>query len=356
MPRFAALNLWLEKQLPDSTFSLAPASADASFRRYFRLTLPDGSTRIVMDAPPEHEDCRAFIKVAQLFREVGLNAPDVLAQDLTQGFLLLTDLGQSTYLQKILASATDDAQEPSTDLEGRRLGLSASAINSLFRQAIDALIIWQQSTQTGVLPPYDETLLRKELQLFPEWFIEKHLNVTLTESQQASLNQVFDALIQSALAQPRVYVHRDFMPRNLMIADNDDSPPGILDFQDAVEGPISYDIASLCRDAFISWDEERIIDWTVRYWEKARKAGLPVPTDFADFWRDVEWMGLQRQLKVLGIFCRLNYRDGKAAYLADLPRFLHYVRVVSHRYAELNPLFLLLEELVPQQVSVGYTF
>jgi N-acetylmuramate 1-kinase len=362
MPRLAALRNWLDSSLPATAYALAPASADASFRRYFRLTLADGSTRIVMDAPPEHEDCRPFIHVAGLLAAAGLNAPRILSQDLQQGFLLLSDLGHETYLQKIRGAAAVPETERSTDAEGNRLALSAAQVDFLFRQAIDALVLWQKATQPGELPPYDEALLRRELGLFPEWFIGRHLGVTLSEAQQAALDGVVTNLVDAALQQPRVYVHRDFMPRNLMVCDASGAidptlaTPGILDFQDAVEGPITYDIASLCRDAFISWDDERVLDWTIRYWEKARKAGLPVDADFSEFWRRVEWMGLQRHLKVLGIFCRLNYRDGKAGYLADLPRFLHYARTVSHRYSELAPLFNLLEELVPQGTAVGYTF
>lgn len=346
MHRLAALKNWLDTKLPDTSCTLTPASADASFRRYFRATLADGSTRIVMDAPPEHEDCRPFIHVAHLLSEAGLNAPQILSEDLEQGFLLLTDLGQQTYLQKILGSSQ-------TSDPNQSLAIGAGEIDTLFRQAINALIQWQKSTRTNELPPYDEKLLRRELNLFPEWFINRHLGVTLDNAQKKSLESIFTHLIDSALDQPRVYVHRDFMPRNLMIS----SPlPGILDFQDAVEGPITYDIASLCRDAFISWDEERILDWTIYYWENARKANLPVAADFSEFWRQVEWMGLQRHLKVLGIFCRLNYRDGKPAYLADLPRFVHYARSISHRYAALAPLFKLLETLVPQETTIGYTF
>jgi aminoglycoside/choline kinase family phosphotransferase len=335
MSRTAALDRWLAGTLPGRAYRLAPASADASFRRYFRLEFTDGDgTRIVMDAPPEHEDCRPFVKVAALFAKAGLNAPRVLAADFDQGFLLLTDLGQQTFLQ---AMQTADA----------------ATIDRLFRDAIAALVAWQRASRPGVLPDYDDALLRRELALFPEWFIGRHLGVTLDPTRQQALAQVFDRLVERALAQPRVFVHRDYMPRNLMVSQ---PSPGILDFQDAVFGPISYDVASLFRDAFISWDEERTLDWTIRYWEAARKAGLPVAADFSDFWRDFEWMGLQRHLKVLGIFCRLNYRDGKPAYLADLPRFLGYARAVAGRYGELSPLLALLEALDPQPVTVGNTF
>lgn len=355
MPRLAALESWLDTVLPAAAKNgrtLAPASADASFRRYFRLTLNDGTTRIVMDAPPEHENCAPFVKVAGLLSEAGLNAPQVLAQDLAQGFLLLSDLGTETYLQKILGNATSDAEMTSPS----QLALSASQIDRLFQDAIKALVVWQKASRPGVLPPYDGTLLRRELDLFPEWFVGRHLGITLSDTQKNELERTFALLIATALDQPKVFVHRDFMPRNLMVAADPAQNPGILDFQDAVEGPITYDLASLLRDAFISWDEERQIDWTVRYWETARKAGLPVTDDFAEFFRQMEWMGLQRHLKVLGIFCRLNYRDGKANYLPDLPRHLLYARRVAERYNILRPFGRLLDELDPQPVTFGYTF
>jgi len=310
--------------------TLSVASADASFRRYFRVAAGAG-TRIVMDAPPGKEDVRAFIHVAQLLRAAGLHAPDVIAVDEQQGFLLLSDLGRQTYL-----SVLDESNAP-----------------LLFSDAIDALVRWQLASRPGELPPYDEPLLRRELDLFPEWYVAKHLKHELTAAQRDVLDTMFRRILASNLAQPAVYVHRDYMPRNLMVA----SPnPGVLDFQDAVMGPISYDVASLFRDAFISWDEERVIDWSIRYWERARRAGLPVTADFGAFWHDLEWMGLQRHLKVLGIFARINYRDGKPHYLADTPRFVAYVRAVARRYDELAPLAQLLDELEGVARRIGYTF
>lgn len=310
--------------------TLRPASADASFRRYFRVDAGHGSL-IAMDAPPDKEDSRPFVHVAGLLRAAGLHAPEVLEADLSQGFLLLTDLGTTTYL----AALNDD---------------NASA---LFDAALEALVRWQAATRPGALPPYDDALLRRELALFPDWYVARHLGHTLSEHQSRVLQQVFDRIVASNLAQPTVFVHRDYMPRNLMVS----SPnPGILDFQDAVIGPISYDVASLFRDAFISWDEERVIDWVVRYWQKARAAGLPVASDFGAFWRDFEWMGLQRHLKVLGIFARINYRDRKPHYLADTPRFVRYVRAVAHRYDELAPLARLFDEFEGVAQRVGYTF
>ena len=312
----------LNKELRGAPFSFTPASADASFRRYWRAALADGRSYIVMDAPPDREDCRPFVRVAGMLHEAGEHVPHVLAQDLAQGFLLLTDLGTRTYLEE----------------------LNPSNAARLFSDAIDALLRWQLATQPGALPPYDEALLRREMNLFPEWYVGKHLQKTLSGSQGDALENIFRLLVESALAQPVVYVHRDYMPRNLMVCEPN---PGVLDFQDAVIGPITYDVVSLMRDAFLSWEEERVLDWTARYWEKAKRARLPVAADFAEFWRAFEWMGLQRHLKVLGIFARINYRDGKPKYLADTPRFLGYARSVSKRYRELWPLARLLEELHP---------
>jgi aminoglycoside/choline kinase family phosphotransferase len=319
-PRRATLERWLSQQRPGERFSLAPASADASFRRYFRATLADGRTYVAMDAPPEKEDCRPFVHVAGLLHQAGVHAPRVHAQDLAQGFLLLSDLGTATYLEKLTPDNAD----------------------ALFGDAIAALIRWQLATRPGELPPYDEALLRREMQLFPDWYVGRHLDRKLSAGQGELLERVFRLLVGSALAQPQVYVHRDYMPRNLMLSDPN---PGVLDFQDAVLGPIAYDPVSLVRDAFISWDEERVLDWTVRYWEKARQAGLPVDADFGEFWRAFEWMGLQRHLKVLGIFARINYRDGKPRYLEDTPRFIRYARDVARRYSALTPLVVLFDEL-----------
>ncbi len=330
-PRRNALERWLRPQLRDAAFTLAPASEDASFRRYFRATLADGRRFVVMDAPPDREPCAPFVHVASLLREAGVHAPEVLAADLAQGFLLLTDLGTQTYL---------DVLEPS-DVAG------ASA---LFLDATEALLRWQCATRPGALPPYDAVLLRQEMALFPAWYIERHLGIALSPDQAASLERLFALLIASAAAQPAVFVHRDYMPRNLMLSDPN---PGVLDFQDAVIGPITYDIVSLLRDAFISWDDEQVHDWCLRYWQRARAAGLPVDPDFAEFYRAMEWMGLQRHLKVLGIFARLTHRDGKGKYVADTPRFVHYARRVAERYAPLAPLARLLDELEAQAQRSG---
>jgi aminoglycoside/choline kinase family phosphotransferase len=331
--RRAQLQQWLEslpRALRLQPDSLRPASADASFRRYFRLDAGTG-TLIAMDAPPEREDSRPFVHVATLMRDAGLHVPHIVAQDLGQGFLLLSDLGTTTYL----AALNDDSAD------------------RLFGDAVDALIRWQLASRSGALPPYDAALLRRELNLFPDWYVARHLQHTLSRPQRQVLERAFDAIVEACLAQPAVYVHRDFMPRNLMVSEPN---PGVLDFQDAVFGPITYDAVSLWRDAFISWDEERVLDWTIRYWEKARYARLPVAADFADFWRAFEWMGLQRHLKVLGIFARINYRDGKPHYLADTPRFVAYARAVLHRYVALAPLARLFDELEGIAARVGYTF
>ncbi|OGS98508.1 MAG: aminoglycoside phosphotransferase [Gallionellales bacterium RIFCSPLOWO2_12_FULL_59_22] len=331
MQRQQLLSAWLHSQFPGETFTLAPASADASFRRYFRATFPDGRTLIVMDAPPQHEDCRPFLHIAQLFEAAGTHVPHVYAQDLRQGFLLLSDLGSTTYLQ----------------------ALNGDTARELYGAATDALIKIQLASNEKELPPYDEALLRRELNLFPEWYIAKHLGVALGDSQRGALEECFRRILASNLAQPRVYVHRDYHSRNLMATEPN---PGILDFQDAVYGPITYDLASLFKDAYIRREEAETLDWLIRYWEKARKAGLPVADDFSGFYRDYEWMGVQRHLKVLGIFARLYHRDGKDGYLKDLPLVMDYLRAACERYIGLRPLLNLLDELEPHNKQVGYTF
>ncbi|HEY2187721.1 MAG TPA: phosphotransferase, partial [Caldimonas sp.] len=283
--------------------TLRPASSDASFRRYFRANRGDVGSVVVMDAPPAREDVRPFIHVAGLIRAAGLHAPRILEADAEQGFLLLDDLGNDLYL-----GALQRAQA---------VGDLARA-DRLMRDAIAALVVWQRKVPADALPPYDDALLRRELELFPEWCVARECGATWNAAELGVWRAASAALVEAALAQPVVAVHRDWMPRNLMVADPN---PGILDFQDAVRGPIAYDVASLLRDAFISWHEEQELDWAIRYWEAARKAALPVPADFGAFWRSVEWIGLQRHLKVLGIFSRLKHRDGKPAYSADLPRF-----------------------------------
>ena len=311
--------------------SLRPASADASFRRYFRVDGAGGRSFIVMDAPPPQEDVRPFVALAAMFEQAGLNAPRVLEQDVQHGFLLLSDLGSDLYLQALL-DAKAKGDEP--------------RIAALMRDATTALVQWQTRADASQLPAYDDALLRRELALFPDWCVAREHGVTWSADQQAKWHKVCDLLVASALAQPTVAVHRDYMPRNLMVRPADEGNPGILDFQDAVRGPISYDVASMLRDAFISWEEPQEIDWAVRYWQQARKAGLPLSDDFGEFWKQLEWMGLQRHLKVLGIFCRLKHRDGKPKYSEDLPRFFAYAHKVATRYNGLGPLAHLLEPLM----------
>jgi aminoglycoside/choline kinase family phosphotransferase len=330
--RFRALDAWLRETLDGASFRLEPASADASFRRYFRVFLDSPArTLIAMDAPPEREDSRPFVHVAQLLREAGLNAPEILEADLRKGFLLVTDLGTRLYL-----SALDEGNA-----------------DRLFGEATAALVRWQAASREGELPAYDETLLRREVMLFPEWYVARHLGVAFDEKQRGAFEGVVRKVLARNLAEPRVFVHRDFMPRNLMLSEPN---PGILDFQDAVFGPISYDVACLFRDAFVSWEEERVLDGTIRYWEKARKAGLPVRADFSDFWMDVEWMAVQRHLKVLGIFARLAHRDGKKGYVEDAPRFVGYLRHAVSRYGELAPLGAILDAIEGVRPQAGYTF
>ena len=287
-----------------------------------------------MDAPPAHEDCKPFIAVADLFAKADVHVPKVLAQDLEQGFLLLTDLGNTTYLAALNASAIDPASN------------TLDQASDLYLAANDSLIRIQQASRPGVLPEYDRALLTRELMLFPEWYVSKHLGVTLTAEQQATLDTTFERILVNNLEQPQVFVHRDWHSRNLMVTHPN---PGILDFQDAVYGPITYDLASIYRDAYIRWDEAFQLDWVIRYWEKARAVGLPVREDFGDFWRDFEWMGAQRHIKVLGIFARLYHRDGKDGYLKDMPLVMGYLRGVCGRYIELKPMLYLLDELEGKQ-------
>jgi aminoglycoside/choline kinase family phosphotransferase len=321
--------------------SVRTASADASFRRYLRVDTSDGGSRIIMDAPPDKEDCRPFVHVAGLMREAGLRVPEILAWDQAQGFMLLTDLGQDTMMARL------DPERPREN-------------QALFLQAIDALLAWQGASRPGVLPPYDEALLRRELQLFPDWYLVRHRGIAVEGAVAETLRRTFDAIVAHNLRAPSVYVHRDFMPRNLMCGRTPDEPLGVLDFQDAVYGPVTYDIASLMRDAFVSWDEAFVLDITVRYWERARKAGLldfeDWHRDFGAFYRAVEWMGLQRHLKVAGIFARLTLRDGKPRYLADTPRFIAYIRTTAHRYRELTPLLRLIDEVEGLQAASGWAF
>jgi aminoglycoside/choline kinase family phosphotransferase len=327
--------------------TLRPASADASFRRYLRIdTRVPGTSRIVMDAPPDKEDCAPFVRVQALMQEAGLHVPEVLDWDRAHGFLLLSDLGRQTVIERL------DPADP-------------HAAAPWYREATQVLLRWQQASRPGVLPPYDAALLHRELALFPEWYVARHRQVVLSDAQQQVLRAAFERIVAENLQAPSVYVHRDFMMRNLMAPalGTGMSPLGVLDFQDAVYGPITYDVASLLRDAFISWDEDFVLDITVRYWEQARKAGLLGAAsasgwgdDFGAFYRSVEWMGLQRHLKVAGIFARLGLRDGKAKYLQDTPRFIGYIRATARRYRELAPLARLIDQIEGDAAPVGYAF
>ena len=345
--RRAAFDAWLaplvgpHQLLPDT---LRPASADASFRRYLRIDTATGASRIVMDAPPDKENCKPFVQVQGLMAAAGLNVPQILAFDEPTGFMLLSDLGHQTVIERLNPEKPQDAY-------------------AWYQQATDVLLQWQKASTPGVLPAYDEPLLRRELALFPDWYLAQHRSVTLDDKQQATLGSAFDAIVAHNLAAPQVYVHRDFMTRNLMAPLEAGAPLGVLDFQDAVYGPITYDIASLLRDAFISWEEEFVIDITVRYWEKARKAGLLGANsasgwgdDFGEFYRAVEWMGLQRHLKVAGIFARLTLRDGKPKYLADAPRFIAYIRATANRYRQLGPLLKMLDQIEGTEPVVGFAY
>lgn len=327
--RLEGLEAWLHTCLPalfvargwgvPGAARLTPASSDASFRRYFRWE--DGArSLIVMDAPPPQEDCRPFVKVASLLAGAGVHVPEILAADLDRGYLLLPDLGRQTYLEVIDEGNAD----------------------ALFEDALKALVAFQRLPVEGLLPAYDEALLRRELQLFPDWYLVRHLGVTLAGEALVAWERTCELLVASALDQPRVLVHRDYMPRNLMLS----SPnPGVLDFQDAVFGPVTYDVTCLFKDAFLSWPEARVEAWLRRYWQLAQDAGIPLPASFAEFQRASDLMGAQRHLKVIGIFARICHRDGKPKYLGDVPRFFAYLDTVIARRPELAPLGELLAGL-----------
>ena len=302
-----------------------------------------------MDAPPAQENCQTFVDVAKLMTQAGLQVPAILAWDAAQGFMLLTDLGAKTMMEVINPQLSDELADPNFDL---------------YMQAVDALIDWQLASKPNVLPPYDEALLRRELALFPDWYLVKHKGVDLDATQQATLDNAFSLIVKRNLEVPSVYVHRDYMPRNLMVtSQNGKQSLGVLDFQDAVYGPITYDIASLMRDAFLSWEEPFVLDITIRYWQKAVKVGLLGENsatgwgaDFGEFYRAVEWQALQRHLKILGIFARLTLRDGKPKYLADTPRFINYVRKTADRYRELGPFLKLIDQIEGIETPMGYSF
>lgn len=303
--------------------TLAPASADASFRRYFRWQAGERSL-IVMDAPPEHEDSAPFVRIAGLLQDAGVRVPRILASDLEQGFLLLEDMGSRTYLQSIEA------------------GVTVQQLEQMFNAAIEALIRWQLASRPGVLPPYDGAVLQRELALFPDWYVARELGREFTEQQQSCWQQLQMLLLDSNLGEAQVFVHRDYMPRNLMTAQGE---PGVLDFQDALYGPASYDATSLFADAFFSWTPAERTAWLTRYWTQANAAGVPVPQTLDLFLDQARLMGVQRHLKVLGIFARICHRDGKPHYLQDAPRFIGYLRDACAEDGRLRPLQQLLDSL-----------
>ena len=327
--RLQHLKVWLDEQLailfanqgwgtvPPAT--LTAASSDASFRRYFRWE-GEGRSFVVMDAPPPQENCKPFVDIAFLLAKSGINVPKIYAEDLDRGFLLLNDLGSKTYLDVIDGENADQ----------------------LFNDALQALLAFQQLPMVAPLPSYDVALLRRELELFPEWYVKRELGVEFDSIQQQQWQHVSDLLIDSALAQPKVLVHRDYMPRNLMLGEPN---PGVLDFQDAVYGPVTYDVTCLFKDAFLSWPEERVRGWLESYWQQASALNIPVQPDFEDFLRASDLMGVQRHLKVIGIFARICHRDGKPRYLADVPRFFSYIEAVIGRRPELAELQTLLTSL-----------
>lgn len=327
--RLQHLTAWLDSQLPklyaDAGWgdvpqaTLSAASSDASFRRYFRWE-GAGRSFIVMDAPPPQENCKPFVDIDRLLATSGINVPVIHAEDLTQGFLLLSDLGNRTYL--------DVLDEHNAD--------------TLFDDAFEALLAYQRLPMEAPLPSYDVALLTRELELFPEWYVRRHLGIEMDQAQQAAWRRVSELLIESALAQPKVLVHRDYMPRNLMVSEPN---PGVLDFQDAVYGPVTYDVTCLFKDAFLSWPDARVQGWLQRYWSKARAAEVPVHESFDDFLRASDLMGVQRHLKVIGIFARICHRDGKPRYVADVPRFFAYIEAVLARRPELIELGNLLTSL-----------
>lgn len=332
MQRLDQLQQWLESRFPGRRIELTPASADASFRRYFRAHIEgESETRIVMDAPPDKEDTGPFIHVSELFGKAGAHVPHVLDRNIEAGFLLLTDLGDTTYLS----------------------ALNAETAHTLYADALGSLVCIQCASTPDALPEYSREKLLAEMQLFPAWYLSTHRQIELNETERKLLDKTFDKILEVNLAEPKVFVHRDFHSRNLMVTGHG---AGVLDFQDAVYGPMSYDLISLFKDAYIDWDEAFVLDMLARYWETARQIGLPVREDFADFHRDFEWMGVQRHLKVLGIFARLYHRDGKDGYLADMPRVMNYLRKACERYGELKPILRLIDRSDPIETSVGYTF
>ncbi|NUS61609.1 MAG: phosphotransferase [Lysobacter sp.] len=318
---------WARQALGDPALGLARASTDAGFRSYWR-TLGAEPSRIVMDSPPDKEDVRPWLRIRAMLESAGVRVPQLIAEDAEHGFLVLEDLGPDTYLHVLHADNAD----------------------ALFDDAVDQLLKLQTVAVPDDFPKYDEALLLRELRLFDEWFLGRHLAVVPDAHDEANLERIHRLLIDAALKQPQVFVHRDFMPRNLMPANDG---PAVLDFQDAVRGPIAYDALCLFKDAFVSWPQARIDAWLDRYHARAKDAGLPVPS-LEQFRRDVDWIGVHRHLKVIGIFARLHHRDAKSHYIEDAPRFFAYLDHVLPKYPELAPLAALIERHV-KPTLVEYT-
>lgn len=330
---------WLNSQkiVAVQAQTMRPASSDASFRRYFRVNKSDGTgTLIVMDAPPEHEDVRPFITMTHKLVQAGVHAPQILAQDESDGFLLLEDLGDQT-MQQFLQSNPERRE-------------------AVYRKAMSILAQIQSSADVSGLAPYSAEKLRQEMDLFDEWFVKHHFKTELTEQESKWLETIKSTLIASALAEGQVFVHRDYHSRNLMVLDTDSIDFGVIDHQDAVLGPVSYDVVSILRDAYVEWPEDETLDWAIRFWEEAKSKGVPVASDPAEFYKQIDFMGLQRHLKILGIFSRLNYRDGKSQYLKDLRLVTAYVRITAGRYDQFKPLLYILDRLENKEIEVGYTF
>lgn len=318
--RLEQLKVWLNDN--KITYQdIAPASADASFRRYFRITDAE-KTFIVMDAPPEKEDCKPFVDIAKLLFDFGLNVPQILQQDLEQGFLLLSDLGNTVFLSE----------------------LNNKTVDEMYGSAMKSLLLMQKNKKPN-LPAYDETLLRNELNLFPDWYLAKQLKISVSAEQKEVLEQTFEILIKNALEQPQVCVHRDYHSRNLMVNKNNSDAPGVIDFQDAVIGAVTYDLVSLLKDCYINWPRQKIEEWVKYFHTEAESLGIINGVSFDKFLRWFDLMGLQRHIKVAGIFSRLKHRDGKTGYLKDIPRTMDYVFDVLERYPEFKPLQKLLREI-----------
>jgi aminoglycoside/choline kinase family phosphotransferase len=335
--RLEHLKFWLKTLPTDYKLdldSITPASSDASFRRYFRVSSKKAGTSsfIVMDAPVDKEDTLPFIHVARLLWQANISVPQIFEENLSEGFLLLGDLGNNTLFSQI----------------------NPENANDFYLKAIDIVVEMQKSVSTAELSLYDASLLRKEMNLFPEWYLSKHLHYELRPNEKNDLNHIFSLLEDNVLKQAQVFVHRDFHSRNLMVTD--EKQLGVIDFQDAVKGAITYDLVSIFRDAYLAWEEDQQMDWVIRYWEKARRENLPVASDFGDFYRDFEWMGLQRHLKVLGIFARLFHRDAKDGYLKDLPLVLSYTEKVAGRYSAFKPLVRILDHAHQRIRPDGLTF